>query len=103
MSAPMPNSKPLSVRRATPDDAPALTRLRYDFRAELTAAVEDEARFITRCDAWMRRELAASHWMCWVAMSEADLVGALWLYVIPKLPNPNGNPETHAYLSSFSV
>ena len=37
------------IRAAGPDDAPALARLRYDFRVELDSATEAESAFLERC------------------------------------------------------
>ena len=51
----------------------------------------------------MSDALRRGMWLCWIAESDTELLASLWLYRIPKIPNPNGNPEEHAYLSSFGV
>ena len=93
----------------------ALARLRFEFRSEVHEAVEPKDAFVGRATAWMTSALREQMWMCWIAENEAvipsasegsapgALIGSLWLYLIPKIPNPNGHPEEHAYLSSFSV
>src|SRR4051794_30411416 len=59
---------PFQVRRATPDDASSLARLRYDFRVELDPPAEKETVFIDRCARWMARHLGPTDaWRCWLA------------------------------------
>jgi GNAT superfamily N-acetyltransferase len=95
---------PFQVRRATPDDARALARLRYDFRVELDPAAENEAVFVDRCAQWMARHLRpADAWRCWLAELGDAPVGTLWLQVIEKLPNPVGHRDYHGYISSVYV
>lgn len=93
-----------SVRAAGPADAARLADLRYAFRSEVGAAVEDRAAFLERCRAWMAARLDASAaWRCWIAEADAEAAGAIWLQVIEKLPNPVAEPERHVYLTSFYV
>jgi GNAT superfamily N-acetyltransferase len=92
------------VRAARPADAERLADLRYAFRSEIGAAVEDRAAFLERCRAWMAARLdAGAAWRCWIAETDAEAVGAIWLQVIEKLPNPVAEPEHHVYLTSFYV
>jgi GNAT superfamily N-acetyltransferase len=98
------------IREARIDDAPALAGLRYSFRAELKAAAEDRDTFVDRCTEWMATRLAGGSWKCWVAESSDDggravprIVATVWVELVEKLPNPNGEPECHAYLTSFVV
>jgi GNAT superfamily N-acetyltransferase len=91
----------VNLRLATQSDAAALAQLRYDFRASTGIATELEAEFIERCSAWMTAHLHdGSLWKCWVAESD-DLVGALWLQLVEKIPNPRAEPEYHAYITNF--
>ncbi|MBI4519902.1 MAG: GNAT family N-acetyltransferase [Gemmatimonadetes bacterium] len=92
------------IRRAGPADARALARLRYEFRAELGPPSESAETFEARCTAWMTQRLGSeSSWICWIAAERAELVGQIWLQLIEKLPNPVGEPEVHAYISSLHV
>lgn len=78
--------------------------LRYQFRGGLDPAAEDEAAFVERCAAWMTDRLrAAGPWRCWVAQAGEAIVGAVWLGLVEKLPNPIGEPEWHGYVSSLYV
>jgi GNAT superfamily N-acetyltransferase len=93
-----------SVRLANPDDAPALARLRYAFRAELDPSTEDPSGFLRRCERWMVDRLRGrGPWRCWVAYEGDTLVGTVWLQVIEKLPNPVGESEYHGYVSNLYV
>lgn len=91
----------VNFRLAKQSDAAALARLRYDFRASTGIATEPEAEFIERCSAWMTAHLNdSSLWKCWVAESDS-LIGALWLQLVEKIPNPRAEPEHHAYITNF--
>lgn len=94
----------MSVRLATARDAPALARLRYDFRSEHRPPVEDEDAFLARCEVWMSDRLHSDpRWLCWVAEEGGEIVGNLWLQRIEKLPNPVAEPEQHAYITNVYV
>lgn len=104
--------KSFQIREARGEDAPALAKLRYSFRAELNAAAEDEDAFLERCTKWMAMRLVDQSWQCWVAEpgksdreagGGATLVACVWVELVEKMPNPNGDPERHAYLTSFAV
>jgi GNAT superfamily N-acetyltransferase len=96
-------SAPL-IRAATSADAPALARLRFEFRASIGTPEEDEAAFIARCSEWMAPRLAPDgHWKAWVAESGDGLVGGVWIGLIEKMPNPIAEPEEHGYLTNFYV
>jgi len=93
-----------SVRTATSADAPALARLRYDFRAALNEPTEDEDTFIARCTSWMALRLApGSAWRCWVLEQAGSIDGQLWLQLIEKIPNPAPELERHAYITNVYV
>lgn len=92
-----------ALRLADPADAAALARLRLAFRADLESPAEAEADFLARCTPWMARRLEpGSSWRCWIA-GGAEPVGAVWLQLIEKLPNPVAEPEWHGYVSSLFV
>jgi GNAT superfamily N-acetyltransferase len=92
------------VRGAVIADAPALARLRYEFRAALDPTPEAEAAFVARCTRWMAARLEGGTWRCWVAEDTPGvIVGTVWLHLIEKLPNPVLEPEQHGYVSSLYV
>jgi GNAT superfamily N-acetyltransferase len=94
----------IAVRRAVPDDAEALARLRWDFRSGRAPAVESRDAFVERCATWMRRELAPGGvWLSWVADEDGRLVGQIWMQLLTKVPNPVGERHRHAYVSNLYV
>ena len=93
-----------SIRPAVVADAPALARVRYEFRAGIEPTAESETAFVTRCTAWMLERLRlGAAWRCWVAQVRGAIVGSAWLQLIEKLPNPVAEPELHGYISSLYV
>jgi GNAT superfamily N-acetyltransferase len=100
----MSDAPEIIIRPAGPADATPLARLRYEFRACHDPVTEDEAHFLTRCGAWMADRLApGSHWRCWVVEEAGRLVGAIWLQIIEKIPNPGAETENHGYISNLYV
>jgi GNAT superfamily N-acetyltransferase len=92
------------IRFATPGDAGALAQLRFDFRAPVHAAAEDEEEFVARCANWMSARLAhASAWRCWVLEFDGIVAGQLWLQLIEKIPNPELELERHGYITNVYV
>ena len=93
------------LRVASAADAPILTELRYEFRTGLAPDVQPEAGFHERCAEWMAARLPWSDvWRCWLAEDDAgEPLGMVWVQFLEKLPNPIGEPELHAYLTSFYV
>lgn len=94
-----------SLRSATPDDSGRLARLRYEFRASEDPTVEDRDRFVERCEKWMRERLepGRDRWRCWVAEPDGRIRGHVWVELVPKVPNPADEAETHAYLTNMYV
>lgn len=94
----------ITIRRATPGDAPILAAMRYAFRAAQNPAVESEQEFVARCAPWMRDRLGpAAAWRCWVAEQDSAIIGHLWLQLIEKIPNPAPELEQHAYITNVYV
>jgi len=92
-----------AIRIAKPTDAAALARLRYALRASTGRATEPEAEFIQRCSAWMHEHLPSNAWHCWVAELDGQLIGAVWLQLVEKIPNPRHEAEHHAYITNFYI
>ncbi len=104
MNEQLPTNLTLTIRLATASDARRLAELRYLFRAALNPVNETEDSFVERCSHWMHVRLQDNnHWRCWVAEGEATIIGALWLQLIEKIPNPIAEPEYHAYVTNFYV
>lgn len=94
----------VEVRLARVSDAPALASLRYALRASTGRATEPEAEFIQRCTSWMQNHLnETERWRCWAAEEEGRLIGAVWVQLVEKIPNPRLETEYHAYLTNFYI
>ena len=94
----------MDIRFATTADAPALARLRFEFRAAEHPPVEPDAAFVERCAPWMEQRLQpGTPWRCWVTVDAGRITGNLWLQLIEKLPNPGPELEQHAYITSVYV
>src|SRR5437763_12478373 len=92
------------VRRATPADAAALARLRFEFRSPRAPNVETEEQFLSRCTAWMQPRLGEqSAWRVWLLDGNDGPAGNLWLQMVEKLPNPAAESELHGYVSNVYV
>jgi GNAT superfamily N-acetyltransferase len=92
----------IEIRSARPSDASQLAKLRYGLRSRPTN-IESQEAFLERCSEWMASALEQDNWRCWVAERETTLVGALWLQLIQKIPNPTAEPESIAYITNFFV
>jgi len=94
----------VELRRATRHDARALARLRHEFRARRGPTAESEDAFLRRCEDWMQARLHDDGvWRVWIAERRGDPVGAVWLQIVEKLPNPVAEPEWHGYISNLYV
>ena len=91
------------IRIATPADAATLAVMRYDFRASLQPATEDQGAFIARVEAWMRDRLASPDWRAWVAVAGDRIVGTIWLHRMEKMPNPVGEAAAIGYITNTFV
>jgi len=97
-------SSTVIVRRAIPDDAPALARLRWRCRSAEGPTTEAEEAFLRRCAPWMAERLSSpDRWRCWVAVQEDRHLGCVWLEFLEKVPNPGPEPEEHAYVTALYV
>lgn len=90
----------LTIRRATVDNAEALARLRWEFRAGIDPANETEDAFVDRCAAWMRARLGDATWRAWVVEMDGEIVGTAWLNLVEKMPNPVVEAEAYGYVTN---
>lgn len=52
----------------------------------------------------MEKHLAENNfWKCWTAEKDGKLIGAVWLQLVEKIPNPRAEAEHHAYLTNFYI
>ena len=93
----------MTIRLANPADALDLAKLRYHFRSITEADSESEELFLDRCSKWMAERLRQTTWRCWIVEREQSILGALWLQLIDKIPNPTDEPESHGYITNVFV
>lgn len=91
------------IRLASQRDTSQLAKLRFALRSRDSSNVESEAAFLKRCESWMAKALKRTTWRCWVAENEGNLVCALWLQLIEKIPNPTVESECFGYITNFFV
>ncbi len=92
------------IRLANLSDSIELSRLRFVFRSGAGVVNENEDEFVQRCSSWMKEHLKEkSLWRCWVAEQDGQLVGAVWVNLIEKIPNPVEESEYHSYVTNFFV
>ena len=91
------------IRLASERDTTELAKLRFALRSRGSSNVETEAAFLKRCELWISEALRATKWRCWVAERDGILVGALWLQLIEKIPNPTFESECLGYITNFFV
>ena len=92
------------IRFATVFDATALAELRYELRSSTGRATEPQSEFIERCRVWMEDHLReGERWHCWVVEENERLIGAVWIQLVEKIPNPRAEAEQHAYLTNFYI
>lgn len=94
----------VEIRIALETDTATLARLRYELRSASREVVEDEPAFLARCESWMRERLRSrEQWQCWIAERETHAIGAVWVQLVEKIPNPVAEAEVFVYLTNFYV
>ncbi len=93
----------INIRFANSSDAPELARLRLALRSRPEMNIESQSAFLERCTKWITEAVEQNRWRCWVAEERDILIGALWLQLIEKIPNPTPEPEQYAYITSFFI
>jgi predicted GNAT family N-acyltransferase len=92
-----------TVRLATAEDAATLSQLRFALRSKPGKDIETKTAFLLRCREWMAHNLLDEMWRCWVVEEENAIMGALWLQLIKKIPNPTSETEFLAYITNVFV
>jgi GNAT superfamily N-acetyltransferase len=92
------------VRVATEFDAKLLAEFRHELRSSFQQVLEEQVAFVERCTLWMQERLrSGGAWNCWIAEHQKRPVGAVWVQLIEKIPNPVAEAEYYAYLTNFYV
>ncbi|MFF8961027.1 GNAT family N-acetyltransferase [Streptomyces sp. NPDC014894] len=92
------------IRPARPADARALARLRWEFKEEdHEGRPPAAARPPEEAERWIRDRLAAGHWFAWVAETDAEIVGHVFLCPVERMPEPYADPAPLGYVTNFFV
>ena len=80
---------PVSIRRAVPEDAPVLARMRWDDSTDDgTPSAESLALFVEGFTEFVRSSLASDQWAIWVAESDGRVVAHIYVQIVEKVPRP---------------
>lgn len=89
----------MSIRRATPADAAALARLRWEFKAE--DSPDAEPSDVAVAERWIAERLAGGTWLAWVAEEAGDVVAHVFLALVERVPDPFEPNHSLGYLTNF--
>jgi GNAT superfamily N-acetyltransferase len=79
----------VSIRQATPEDAPALARMRWDHTAEDGGPTpQTYAEFAADFAAFVREALAGGQWAIWIAARDGRAVAQVYVRLVGKVPRP---------------
>ena len=93
-----------TIRPAADDDVSELARLRWRLYTEREAHDEPFEQYVERFTAFARDALARGDWRAWCAEEDDQLVAAMWLHTVPRVPAPgHGDPRPMAYLTNMYV
>lgn len=92
----------LTVRPARPADAPVLARLRWTFKQE-DQAQPVRARPVEQAERWIRDRLGDDGWLAWVAESDGQIRGHVFLHLVERMPDPYEENRPIGYVTNFYV
>ena len=99
MSAALP-----SIGFATIDDVAALARLRFALYVEQDGeGAEQPGGYGQRFERFAERALASDDWRAWAARIDDELVGAMWLHTVHRIPVPGKRAGPIGYLTNVYV
>lgn len=90
---------------ATLADVEELARLRWQLYTEdLPDEPEPYDAYVDRFVEFAREALIDDRWRAWIAEDLGRLVGALWRFSVPRVPQPGrGDPQPLAYVTNAYV
>jgi GNAT superfamily N-acetyltransferase len=95
----------MELRSARAEDIPALARLRWDLYDEgHPVAGESRADYVGRFTTFADEALRSTSWFALVAWEGERVVGAMWVYRVPRVPQPGRGPAAPlAYLTNVFI
>jgi GNAT superfamily N-acetyltransferase len=93
-----------SIEAATLDDVPALARLRFALYEEQEGIIDESpVEYRARFAGFADRALASDDWRAWVARVGDQLVAAMWLHTVHRVPVPGKHAGPIGYLTNVYV
>ncbi|MFB7588907.1 GNAT family N-acetyltransferase [Streptomyces sp. NPDC056169] len=92
------------VRPARPSDARVLAELRWTFKQE-----DDDgqpptpARPVEEAERWIRDRLGDGRWSAWVAETDGEICGHVFLCLVERMPEPYADNNPFGYVTNFFV
>ncbi|MFJ5975039.1 GNAT family N-acetyltransferase [Streptomyces sp. NPDC093060] len=94
----------IHVREADAADAPVLAGLRWAFKHEdHEGDLSEPARPVSHAENWIRERLASKRWLAWVAESDGEICGHVFLHLVERMPEPYEDNTPIGYVTNFYV
>jgi GNAT superfamily N-acetyltransferase len=90
----------VSIRRAIPEDATALARMRWDDSTDHGPSAESIALFAEDFAEFVRSSLASDQWAIWVAECDGQVVAHIYVQLVKKVPRPGRFAASWAYATA---
>ncbi|WP_445269639.1 GNAT family N-acetyltransferase [Streptomyces sp. DSM 41634] len=92
------------VRPARPADARTLAELRWAFKQEdYERQPPAPARHLEEAEGWIHDRLGSGHWLAWVAETEGEIRGHVFLCLVERMPEPYEDNDPFGYVTNFFV
>jgi GNAT superfamily N-acetyltransferase len=93
-----------TIELATLADVAALARLRFALYEEQEGTIaEPSVDYADRFERFATRALGSDDWRAWVARLGDELVAAMWLYTVHRVPVPGARAGPIGYLTNVYV
>ncbi|MFC9706056.1 GNAT family N-acetyltransferase [Streptomyces sp. NPDC056943] len=94
----------LVVRPARLTDARTLAELRWTFKQEdYEGQPPAPARHLEEAEHWIRDRLSGGRWLAWVAETEGQICGHVFLCLVERMPEPYEDNNPVGYVTNFFV
>ncbi|WP_327418962.1 GNAT family N-acetyltransferase [Streptomyces sp. NBC_01233] len=92
------------VRPARPADARTLAELRWAFKREdHEGQPPAPAGQLEEAERWIHDRLSGGHWLAWVAETEGEICGHVFLCLVERMPEPYEDNNPVGYVTNFFV
>ncbi|GAA3486876.1 GNAT family N-acetyltransferase [Streptomyces cremeus] len=97
-------SKDFTVRPAKPADASRLAEMRWTFTQEShEGRPPAPARSVEEAERWIHDRLSDGRWLAWVAETENEICGHVFICPMEWMPEPYENNNPVGYVTNFFV